>query len=297
MLLETEAEKRATYYKPEIAFNRPAPAIPARVFRNERTKAFEPACPTGFIALDQREEIGCAWPATTPALLARYLVLKPGQPFDCCLNSSGDAYYVVRGAGWSKCADEVLEWNAGDGLCLPGGTPATHGAAAGAILLVVNDEPLLRFLGAQPGDQARAAIKPTLFRAGAIADGLRAWTSRSGEQKAAGKSVVFVTEAHAARRLLTPTLLASINSLDPGGDQRPHKHSSAALTLSIQGDGVYSMVDGTKVDWEPDTLIVTPPGLTHSHHNRGSRMMTSFVAQDTGLYTELRTTNFMWTDA
>jgi hypothetical protein len=34
----------------------------------------------------------------------------------------------------------------------------------------------------------------------------------------------------------------------------------------------------------------------HSHHNRGPEMMRSFVVQDTGLHSQLRTTNFGWTD-
>jgi gentisate 1,2-dioxygenase len=120
--------------------------------------------------------------------------------------------------------------------------------------------------------------------------------SQVGEQRSAGKSVVFVTQLMQERRVTTPTMLSSINTLEAGGDQRPHKHSSAALTLCIAGEGVHSLVGGQRIEWQADVLMVTPLGAIHSHHNRRSKMMRSFVVQDTGRHTELRTTNFSWTD-
>ena len=290
------ATKRAIFYQPEIAFNRPVPPVPAKVFSAERAKAFDPATPTGFVPLDQGEEIGCKWPATTPALLARYLVLRPGELFSATLPSGGDSYFVVRGKGHSECEGETIDWGERDVFCLPGAVLATHVSDGGAILLLVNDEPLFHFTRARPDPDAPDAVQPTLFPFQTTMDGLREVHGRNGEQLAAGKSTVFVTQTMADRRLLTRTVLASLNSLEPGGDQRPHKHSSAALTLSVQGDGVYSMVDGERVEWQPDTVIVTPPGAIHSHHNRGSELMLGYVTQDTGLHTELRTTNFAWTD-
>jgi gentisate 1,2-dioxygenase len=155
----------------------------------------------------------------------------------------------------------------------------------------VTNEPELAYLRATPGD---SVIKPTLFAREITDQHLRNVHGRNGEQRAAGKSVVFLTAMMAERRVTTPTLLAAINTLEPGADQRPHRHSSAALTLSIAGEGVYSTVDGERIDWLPDTLFLTPPMAEHSHHNRGPEMMRSFVVQDTGLHSQLRTTNFAW---
>jgi len=169
-------------------------------------------------------------------------------------------------------------------------------SAGGAILLVVSNEPELSYLRATARKESQPAIQPTLFRHERVLRELDTVHGRNTEQRAAGKSVVLLTGPMAARRLTTPTMLCAINSLEPGGDQRPHKHSSAALTLSIDGEGVYTLVDGVKIAWEADTLIVTPPFAVHSHHNRGKAMMRSFVAQDTGLYTEMRTISFAWTD-
>ena len=74
-----------------------------------------------------------------------------------------------------------------------------------------------------------------------------------------------------------------------------HKHQGGLIIYVIEGKG-YSVVDGERIDWAPDTLFVTPPGAVHSHHNRGDKMMLSYVVQDTGVHSQLRTTNFAWTE-
>jgi gentisate 1,2-dioxygenase len=224
------------------------------------------------------------------------VVLAAGEALEHAFASTGEAYYVLRGRGRTVCEGETVDWKAGDAFCLPGGVAAGHHADTRAVLLSVTNEPELAYLRAEPDATTRAAIRPTLFPAEETARHLRSVHGRNGEQRAAGKSVVFLTELMEARRLTTPTLLVAINSLEPGGDQRPHRHSSAALTLSIAGEGVYSTVDGERVDWSPDVLFVTPPGALHSHHNPGTQMMQAFVVQDTGLHSELRTTNFAWAD-
>ena len=296
VIQQEPSEQRAIFYAPEVAFDRPVSPIPAAIFRSERAAAFDPAAPTGYVALDQSEALGCSWPATTPSLLARYIVIRPGDRFSHNLASSGQVYHVLRGNGTTACAQEHFAWDRMDSFCLPGGSDVELQSAGGAILLVVSNEPELSYLRATARKESQPAIQPTLFRHERVLRELETVHGRNTEQRAAGKSVVLLTGPMAARRLTTPTMLCAINSLEPGGDQRPHKHSSAALTLSIDGEGVYTLVDGVKIAWEADTLIVTPPFAVHSHHNRGKAMMRSFVAQDTGLYTEMRTISFAWTD-
>lgn len=287
---------RARFYAPELAFDRPIPKVPAAVFAAERDEAFDPGARTGLIALDQSKALQCAWPATTPTMLARYVVIAPHEHLEHIFAATGEAYYVLSGCGRTLCDGETVAWKAGDVFCLSGATPVLHEAGALSVLLAVTNEPELAYLRAEPDPMMRAAIRPTLFPAEETAEHLRSVHGRNGEQRAAGKSVVFLTELMETRRLTTPTLLAAVNSLEPGGNQRPHRHSSAALTLSIAGEGVYSLVDGERVDWSPNVVFVTPPGAVHSHHNPGPRMMEAFVVQDTGLHSELRTTNFAWGD-
>lgn len=288
-----QAAARAEFYAPEVAFDRPVPEVPPVAFFSERERAFAADAPTGSIPCDLSKRLGSPWPATTPTMLARYVVVRAHETLHHQYCSTGEVFYVIRGAGETLCRGERFAWKRGDAFCLPGGEAVEHQAAADAILMQVTNEPELAYLRAAPGE---TAIEPTLFPAHISESHLQNVHGRNSEQRSAGKSVIFLTKMMAERRVTTPTLLSALNSLEPGGDQRPHRHSSVALTLSIQGEGVYSMVDGERIDWMPDTLFVTPPGSVHSHHNRGDKMMLSYVVQDTGLHSQLRTTNFSWVE-
>ena len=89
-----------------------------------------------------------------------------------------------------------------------------------------------------------------------------------------------------------PTVNVSINTLASGADQRPHRHNGVAVTLAIEGDGVYSIIGGERCDWSTGAAQITPATLLHSHHNRGPRRMRSFVIQDEGLHMYTRTPGF-----
>lgn len=286
---------RALYYTPRLAFDRPIPPVPATIFLDECERACAPDAPTGLIALDLAPVLELDWPATTPTMLARYVVLRSGDTLGHQLVSSGEVYYAIKGAGASSVDGETIEWRSGDALCLPGGRAVAHRAGEDALLLQVTNEPELAYLRAAAPTEG-GGLRPTLYSAAMIEEHLREVHGRNEEQRAAGKSVVLLTGLMEDRRVTTPTLLAAINSLEPGADQRPHRHSSAALTLSIDGDRTFSRVDDLEIAWRDNALMVTPPGAVHSHHNRGTRMMKSFVVQDTGLHSQLRTTNFGWVD-
>lgn len=286
---------RALYYAPKLAFDRPIPPVPATIFLEERERACDPSAPTGMIALNLASALELDWPATTPTMLARYIVLRRGETLSHQLNSSGEVYYVLKGDGSSSVDRENVEWRMGDAFCFPGGRSVLHGAGSDALLIQVTNEPELAYLRAN-APQDGGGLRPTHYQAAMIDDHLREVHGRNEEQRAAGKSVVLLTGLMQERRVTTPTLLAAVNSLKPGADQRPHRHSSAALTLSIHGEGTFSRVGEQEIAWRDNALMVTPPGVPHSHHNRGTRMMKSFVVQDTGLHSQLRTTNFAWTD-
>jgi gentisate 1,2-dioxygenase len=289
----TSPADRAIYYKPELAFDRGAPALAPHLFAAERDAAFA-AASSGWIPLDLSDRLQVSWPCTTPAMLARYGTLCAGDRLESRVAASGCAYYVLRGTGTTTVSGQTIEWTAGDVFVVPGFAKAAHRAAIPTILFEASDAPLFGLLGASRKERTAQPVEFAHFQARRIEEGLREVHARKGEQKSAGKSVVFVTPACAALRLLTPTLLASINSLEPGGDQRPHRHSSAALTLSVAGERVFSCVDGKRLDWVYGAVTLTPPGAVHSHHNRGSDTMLSFVVQDTGLHTHLQTTAFEW---
>jgi len=289
--------ERAHFYKPDQAFARGGAKLSPHVFTEERDSAFAPNAESGWIMLDLSDRLEVPWPCTTPTMLARYGIVQAGDILGSCSLSSGSIVYVLRGSGTTKIADESIAWTAGDAFSLPGGEQAEHVAASASVLFEVSDEPLFHLLGVADSGSTERKTDFAHFQASRIATGLDEVHARHGEQKSAGKCVVFCTPANVQLRLLTPTLLASVNSLEPGGDQRPHFHNSAALTLSVRGESVFSLVNGERIDWMPGAAILTPPGAVHSHHNCGASRMLSFVAQDTGLHTYLQTVGFEWTDA
>jgi gentisate 1,2-dioxygenase len=64
------------------------------------------------------------------------------------------------------------------------------------------------------------------------------------------------------------------------------------MTLPIQSNNVYSVIEGERVDWYKYAIMITPPAELHEHHNEGDEMMLSLVMQDGGLYYHLRTIGF-----
>ena len=86
----------------------------------------------------------------------------------------------------------------------------------------------------------------------------------------------------------------AMNTLEPGGDQRPHRHNGAAITLAIEGKGIHSMIEDERIDWSTGAAQITPATALHSHHNRGDRRMESLVVQDEGLHFYTRTPGFSW---
>jgi len=287
----------AVLHAPEAAFKRGLPDVPAHLFARERNLALAPGRPSGLIALDLSAELGLAGPATTPAMLARYVLVRAGEHVAHEFSATGEVHYVIRGQGETESHDVRIVWKAGDVFVLPGAANTCHRASSDSILLCVTDEPLLAMLCVPaPDAAANRAVKPAHFSAASIDAQLDLIHRRTGPQKSAGKAVNFFTSASARVVSLLPAMSAGMNTLEPGGNQRPHRHNAAALTLGIQVEGVHSMVGGQRFDWIAAGVMVTPPLAVHSHHNRGPAMMKSLVLQDGGLYYNLRCPGFSWED-
>lgn len=287
------ARARALFHYPKVAFKRPLAKIEPHAFTRERDLAFATDAPSGFVVLDRSAALGLPWQATLPTILARYLVLRKGERFQHTLKSTGETYYAATGAGRSENGDDPILWQAGDAFCLAGGRETRHTAGADSVLFLATNEPELRYARAEPSRDLQVGIRPTLF-SGTDVSGQLAAIAADPSPEAAGRVVILVTAAMRERIAATPTLSLSVNSLQPGADQQPHRHSSAALTLCIAGDAVHSRVDGLRLDWSPGLVFLTPPCAVHSHHNRGATEMRSFVVQDSPLHAQMRTTSFQF---
>ena len=102
-----------------------------------------------------------------------------------------------------------------------------HRANDDAALYWVNDEPLLRYLGARA---AEPTFRPTLFRA---EETLAELARAAADPEAANRSRVSVLLANRAcdqTLTITPTLWAMLGLLPIGAVQLPHRHQSVRST-------------------------------------------------------------------
>ena len=162
----------------------------------------------------------------------------------------------------------------------------------------VNDEPILRYLGAIP---THAKFEPTLY---AQEDSRAALDEAANDPLAGQRSriSVLLTNTHFPQTLtITHTLWAMLGILPVGANQLPHAHKSVALDLIIESkpgcftlvsekvDDQGNLIDPIKVPWESGGAFITPPGWWHSHHNESGQPAYLMPIQDAGLHTYLRT--------
>jgi gentisate 1,2-dioxygenase len=78
----------------------------------------------------------------------------------------------------------------------------------------------------------------------------------------------------------TPTLWGAIQCLNPHERAPAHRHSPAALRFVIEGDGVWTTVNGDACDMHPGDLVLTPSWTWHDHCNNGDQPMLWFDGLD-----------------
>jgi gentisate 1,2-dioxygenase len=289
----TPYARRARYHTSENPFTFEWPPVQARQFLAERDRAFDPATATGEIALDASRDLGTRYPATTPTLLVRYLKIRAGERLRTSLSAGGEVYYVIAGAGESRNGNDSIAWGTGDVYSFAGGSETVHRAGReDCLLFVATDEPLLAFEGLRPPAPGSGVAETVHWPAHEIEQRLEGVWQRPRSEQATGRSVMFSTLALAPSYMTIPTINVAINTLEPGCDQRPHRHNGVAVTLAIQGEGIHSMIDGQRVDWSNGAAQITPATTLHSHHNRGTKRMRSLVIQDEGLHHYTRTPGF-----
>ncbi len=294
--VDTVYTRRAIYFAPtKNAFDAKLPKVPAHGFLAERDRAFDPATGTGLIDLDLGPRLETGFPATTPNLMARYLRLCEGDDVSFDLKASGEAYYVIAGAGAALKGGDRIDWWPGDVFCLPGGGETAIKAQDGdAVLLQFTDEPALAYHHAEPPAPGRSPVAAVHYPCAEILRQLAELQAGKEAGKVTGRAVLFTSAGVQATQTATTTIALAMNSLEPRCVQVPHRHNAAALTLCVQGEGVDSMIAGRRVDWQKHAVMVTPPAELHAHHNEGDDRMLSIVAQDGGLFYLARAVGFAW---
>jgi len=254
--------------------------------------------PTRAIPWDLSGELGSDWEATSPGLLARFLRILAGEALETRARASSEMFYVIRGAGTTSSEQGEFAWSQGDVFVMPGGSALLHAAAQESALYAVSDEPLLRFLGAEPRE---ARFRPTLHTAAAMQEQLRRVNSEPDAGTRNRNGVLLANSAAPLTKTLTHSLWSLFNELPAGVVQKAHRHNSVALDLCIAAaPGTYTLigesldaegriVGGRRMEWQPGAAFSTPPGLWHSHHNESRLNALVLPVQDAGLHSWLRT--------
>jgi gentisate 1,2-dioxygenase len=285
---------RGRFVSVEDGFNITRTALEPCTFQAECTAAFDPATPTGSIVLDRSRTLATAWPATTPIMLARYLRVRAGDELQARFICGGAIHVVLRGSGTWQAGGEGFDWQQGDIFILPGGIASTYRATADSVVYCVTNEPLFAFerAGLAPTSQ----VVPVLYPAAHIAEQMDLLARKTMTPETPGRAVNLSSEALAREKTALSSLTATFNLVLPGEWQRPHRHCAAALVLVLRAGGCHSTIGGKRLDWQPDTVVLTPALEPHTHRNEGNEPALAFIVQDGGLHYYARTMDFSFAD-
>jgi gentisate 1,2-dioxygenase len=92
---------------------------------------------------------------------------------------------------------------------------------------------------------------------------------RGGERRA----IALANPGLGGRPFATSTLWAAIQYLNPGEDAPVHRHSQNAFRFVVEGEGVWTVVNGDPVAMRRGDFLPQAGWNWHGHHNRSDRAM------------------------
>lgn len=92
---------------------------------------------------------------------------------------------------------------------------------------------------------------------------------RGGERRA----IALANPSLGGKPYATPTLWAAIQYLMPGEDAPEHMHSQHAFRFVVEGEGVWTVVNGDAVRMSRGDFLPQAGGNWHSHHNAATAPM------------------------
>lgn len=111
---------------------------------------------------------------------------------------------------------------------------------------------------------------------------------RGGERRA----IALANPGLERRPFATRTLWAAIQYLNPAENAPEHRHSQNAFRFVVEGEGVWTVVDGDAVAMRRGDFLPQPGGHWHSHINTSDRPMAWIDGLDIPLQSMLEATFF-----
>jgi gentisate 1,2-dioxygenase len=87
---------------------------------------------------------------------------------------------------------------------------------------------------------------------------------RGGERRA----IALANPGLGGAPYATPTLWAAVQYLNPREDAPVHRHTQHAFRFVVEGEGVWTVVDGDPVAMGRGDFLLTPGWQFHGHHNK-----------------------------
>jgi gentisate 1,2-dioxygenase len=102
--------------------------------------------------------------------------------------------------------------------------------------------------------------------------------ARSGELVAVGRggerrAIAYANPGLGGEPYATPTLWAAVQYLGPQEVAPAHRHTQGAFRFVLEGEGVWTVVDGDPVAMRRGDLLLTAAWRWHEHHNTGDAPM------------------------
>jgi gentisate 1,2-dioxygenase len=135
--------------------------------------------------------------------------------------------------------------------------------------------PLWTEIGDLMPHEPRSAAVPHLWR---WQDGLLPAARRAGELVPVGRggerrAIALANPGLGGRPYATPTLWAAIQYLNPREDAPVHRHTQNAFRFVVEGEGVWTVVDGDPVAMRRGDFLPQAGWHWHGHHNVSDQPM------------------------
>jgi gentisate 1,2-dioxygenase len=269
------------------------PRIPIKKFSTELYSSG----PSRVVPLDLSADLRTDYPATGPSLLANFVRINAGESLVIDSNASSEFYFVIRGQGHTETTEDCIAWETGDFVALPG-AKAIHRADEDTAFYLVNDSPLLSYLGVK---RSQTRFRPTVYARDVVMRELENARNDPESSRRSRTSVLLANKNFRQTQTVTHTLWTMFGVVSPGTRQLPHRHQSVALDFVVSArPGAYTLLgpslnedgsikDAVRVDWIEGSAFITPPGYWHEHVNSSDSDAYVMPVQDAGLHTYLRT--------
>jgi gentisate 1,2-dioxygenase len=117
-----------------------------------------------------------------------------------------------------------------------------------------------------PSPQPR--FKPAVWRFSQAKQALDASHNLVPADQTERRNLILVNPVEGNTYATTRHLVAAYQCVMAGDKARTHRHSAAALRLVLQGKtGVYTVVNGVRIDMHPGDVLLTPSWCWHGHAN------------------------------